>query len=115
MESQLEYRPWGSLFRYIENQEATVRIIRIEPRAAISYQEHTYRDELWVALDPGLEFSIKGIPKQPKVGEEIWIPRKTVHSAFNLSHLSSARILEISLGIFYEQDKIRTYDKYGRV
>jgi mannose-6-phosphate isomerase len=47
------------------------------------------------------------------VGEELFIPRETVHRLFTEGE--EVRILEISFGEFDEEDIVRLDDVYGRV
>jgi mannose-6-phosphate isomerase len=50
----------------------------------------------------------------PHVGEELIIPRQTVHRLSAVGE-QAVRILEISFGEFDEEDIIRLEDLYGRV
>ena len=55
-----EDKPWGGYDRYTLNEVSTVKIIRVAPGSRLSLQRHKEREELWVALDEGLEVEIAG-------------------------------------------------------
>lgn len=107
-------KPWGKFNQYTCNEETTVKIITVESTEQLSVQKHRYRDEFWVSLDDGLVATINGEEKSFNRGEELFIPRKTIHSIRNDSLIQSSRFLEISLGFFSEGDIERISDHYGR-
>ena len=110
------YRPWGKFEKFCQNEEVTVKIITVKAGEELSVQKHKYRDELWVALDPGL-VALRGedtIFMDHVSGEAVYVPRKTQHSVKNVNYLDDARFLEIAYGIFDENDIERVRDKYGR-
>lgn len=112
-----DQRPWGKFRQYTHNQPTTVKIITVKFGEQLSVQRHRYRDELWIAFDPGLVALIgdETIFMNPQTQEPVYIPRKTIHSIKNVSLIESARFLEIAFGHFDEADIERFKDKYGRV
>ena len=107
-------KPWGSFERYTHNLASTVKVITVAPGGTLSSQYHDVRDELWVVVEVGARVELGGEVVEPEVGEELFIPRGTVH------RLSAAgdrpvRILEVSFGEFDEGDIVRLDDAYGRV
>ncbi len=111
-ESVRDVRPWGNFTRYVYNQKCTVKIIEVNPNQKLSKQVHKKRDEIWVILDEGLEVELNERVLQPKPGDELVVPRQTVHRLASLG--PKARLLEISLGDFDEDDIERFEDIYGR-
>ena len=107
-------KPWGSFERYTHNLSSTVKIITVAPGGALSSQYHHRRDELWVVLDLGARVEIGGEVVEPGVGEELFIPRGTVHR-LSAGGDEPVRILEVSFGEFEEEDIVRLDDAYGRV
>jgi mannose-6-phosphate isomerase len=107
-------KPWGSFERYTHNLASTVKIITVAPGGVLSSQYHHKRDELWVVLDPGAHVELGGVVVDPEVGEEIFIPRGTVHRLSVAGGYEPVRILEISFGEFEEGDIVRLDDAYGR-
>ena len=80
-----EKRPWGGFRRYTHNELSTVKVITVKPGEVLSLQYHHHRDELWVALDPGLRVTMDfhsprntpshgwhGQSAQPLAGDFFW-------------------------------------------
>ena len=107
-------KPWGSFERYTHNLTSTVKIITVAPGGTLSSQYHHKRDELWVVLDPGARVELGGEVVEPGAGEELYIPRGTVHR-LSATGDEPVRILEVSFGEFEEGDIVRLDDVYGRV
>lgn len=106
-------KPWGRFEQYTHNLPSTVKIITVEPGGTLSRQYHHGRDELWVTLDPGLRVEIGEEVLDPEPGEELFIPHGTVHRLSCMGE-GAARILEVSFGVFDEDDIVRIQDVYGR-
>jgi len=68
-------KPWGSFDQYALNTQCTVKILTCNPGQQLSLQRHRHRDELWVALDPGVVVHLDGVEIRPEPGREIWLPR----------------------------------------
>lgn len=109
-----ENKPWGAFDRYTLNEASTVKIIRVAPGSRLSLQRHRHREELWVALDEGLQVEIEGECHILGTGEETTVPCGAIHRASNVSD-QNARILEISFGSFDEEDIERFGDDYDRL
>ena len=109
----VDQRPWGNFTQYTHNQDSTVKIIEVLPGNKLSTQRHSLRDEFWVALDSGLVAYIDGDKLSLSTGQEVWIPRGTIHSMENVGD-TAARFLEIAFGNFNELDIERLEDLYGR-
>lgn len=109
-----EDKPWGAFDRYTLNEASTVKIIRVAPGSSLSLQRHNKREELWVALDAGLKVEINGASRILQANEEITVPRGAMHRMSNVSR-QEARILEISFGLFDEEDIERFEDDHDRV
>lgn len=118
IETYEEKRPWGRFIQFCKNQQATVKIIEVKPQQRLSVQTHKNRDELWVALDPGLVALVGEdtvFMADFEIGPEpVFIPRNTIHSIKNANLVSDARLLEIAFGEFDEDDIERIRDVYGR-
>ena len=108
-------KPWGSFERYTHNLASTVKIITVAPGGTLSSQYHHRRDELWVVLDAGARVELDGEAVCPGVGEELFIPRGTVHRLSAAEGGGPVRVLEVSFGEFEEGDIVRLEDAYGRV
>lgn len=105
-------RPWGNFIQYAHNETCTVKIITVNPQQMLSKQLHQKRDELWVALDAGLQVEIDDKLFQSKPGDVFVIMKNTKHRLS--SPKKKGRVLEISFGNFDEADIQRFEDIYGR-
>jgi len=108
-----ESRPWGGFRQYTHNAVSTVKIITVYPGEVLSLQFHHRRDELWVALTDGLEVTLDDRTWRPEPFEELFVPRETEHRMAGVGD-SPAKWLEISFGLFDEDDIVRLEDAYGR-
>jgi len=106
-------RPWGYFERYTYNQRSTVKIHTIRKGHKSSLQSHSKRTEFFIVLDHGIVVEVDGKRFNTKVGDEVHVPIGSKHR-FS-SEVDGARILEISLGEFIEDDIIRYEDDYGRI
>lgn len=109
-------KPWGSFDQFVLNTQCTVKILTCNPGQRLSLQRHQHRDELWVALDEGVVIDLNGQVLRPAKGEEVWLPAKCVHRlSCDAATSRPVRVLEVSFGVFDEQDIERLEDVYGRV
>jgi mannose-1-phosphate guanylyltransferase/mannose-6-phosphate isomerase len=104
-------KPWGIFKQFILNKKCSVKIITINPNQKLSLQKHKKRGELWYFLTPGTIQLEKKIIKVKK-NQLIKIEKNKAHRA--LAKSSKVEFLEISTGLFDENDEIRLEDKYGR-
>ena len=107
-------KPWGSFDEYVLNERSTVKILTINPGARTSLQSHRHRKELWVALDKGIRVQIGKEKIMLRRGSNILAKRGAKHRLQCEGRLA-ARILEISIGEFSENDIVRYEDDYGRI
>jgi len=109
------HKPWGSFTQFVLNAQCTVKILTCLPGQKLSLQRHRHRSELWVALDEGVIIDLDDQILTPDKGAEVWLPAGSVHRlscAEGTPH--PARVLEVSLGAFDENDIERLEDVYGR-
>lgn len=117
-----EFRPWGKFKTLAKNEKCTVKILTVRAGEKLSIQYHNNREEYWKII--GGRGSIKCIPLgtldsvhlwwyQVNVGDEIYIPKKFIHSA-EADKYTELKILEVSYGNFDEKDIVRLYDRYNR-
>lgn len=108
----VEQRPWGQFERFLSNEQCTVKILTINPEQALSLQYHKLRDEFWRVLEgnPVLVIGEQIIPAKPD--EEFFIPKETNHRI--TAGKEQAKILEIAVGQYDENDIVRLKDKYNR-
>lgn len=108
-----EERPWGRFERFCQNEICTVKIMQLNPHAALSLQYHERRDEFLRVLEGAAQFIIGDDEKIGRPGDEFFIPRLAIHRV--ITDELVVKYLEISLGEFDEEDIVRLEDKYNRV
>jgi len=108
-----DIRPWGKFRSYPHQGAGAVKIITVNPGAALSLQLHRRRAEFWIALDEGLEITVGDRVWRPRPNEEIYIPREAPHR-LRCFGTAPARVMEIWLGDSAEEDIVRLADNYGR-
>jgi len=108
----MEKRPWGDFEQFCLNTPCTVKIINVNPNAALSLQYHNNRSELWRVIDGKGVIIIGEKEYSASKGKEFFIPFKTKHQI--ITEVSPIQILEISFGHFDEEDIVRLSDKYNR-
>ena len=116
----VEQRPWGTVEVIADQAWCSVRLLSIGAGHRLSYQSHSIRDELYVAVDGdvGFEFDSDVDDVVDSVllseGEYIAVPRGVRHRF--AAYRNTVRLLEIGFG-FYDKvyDIERFSDDYGRV
>ena len=110
-----ETRPWGTCEQFTLNEPTTVKIITVSAGKKLSLQMHANRDEFWRIIRGSGTVLIGGKKRKARLGGEFYIPRGTQHRAESSSGRENLRFLEISFGLFDENDETRIEDDYGRV
>jgi mannose-6-phosphate isomerase-like protein (cupin superfamily) len=108
-----EERPWGSFRRFTENQISTVKIITVSPNKKLSLQSHSKREEFWKVINGTGFFEINKERHNVSIGDEYNIRLGETHRIEGGSN--GLVVLEISTGLFDEDDITRYEDDYGRV
>ncbi len=106
-------RPWGMFKQYALNQPCTVSLMTVHPGQRLSLQSHTGRAECWVILDDGAVVQIGDEHREPKAGDELWIPADVKHR-LSCSGPRPVRVLEVAFGNWQQEDIIRYADDYQR-
>ena len=109
---QIEVKPWGRYEQFLNNELGTLKLVYIKEGESISTQKHATRDEFWKVMEGEIEIIWNDETLTVKKGEEIFIPKHTVHGAKSLK--GEGLLLAISYGLFDKDDKERIEDKYGR-
>ncbi|OFW59589.1 MAG: hypothetical protein A2V52_02875 [Actinobacteria bacterium RBG_19FT_COMBO_54_7] len=105
-------KPWGSIKAYVINQPCTVKIISINEGQETSLHYHKLRDEMWIALDGGLEITVGGNISIGEAGTEYLVTAGELHRIRSIGQ--RGRVLEIDMGFTSEDDNYRIKDEYGR-
>lgn len=104
-----EERPWGNFEQFTHNEQSTVKIITVKDQAKLSLQSHKNRDETWIILDGQIKVVLDSQTFETKPGDRFEIKRNQKHRL-----IGPGRVLEISHGIFDENDIKRYEDDFGR-
>ena len=107
-----ERRPWGRFERFTLNQTTTVKIIDVDPGAALSLQRHSRRSEYWFLIEGSATAVLGDEEAALEPGGDCFIPAGTVHRL--AAGGQGARLLEIAFGDFSEDDIVRLRDAWGR-
>lgn len=108
-----DQRPWGAFRRFTLNTSSTVKILKIKPNEELSLQSHKKRSEFWHVISGSGFFELDGEKKAVKKENEQYIPVGAKHRMS--SGVEGMEVLEISFGVFDENDETKYEDKYGRV
>ena len=113
-------RPWGTVELMADQVQCSVRLLSIRAGHRLSYQSHSMRDAVFVAMDSevGFEFDSEADNVIDAVllseGEYIAVPRG-VRYRF-AAYRNTVRLLEISFGLYDQVFDIERFsDDYGRV
>jgi mannose-6-phosphate isomerase-like protein (cupin superfamily) len=101
-------RPWGN-YKVIEK----MKLVSVNPHSSISLQYHNHRMEYWRILSGKCSISIGKKTFDAKIGDTFVVPKKVLHRI--LTKNSAVRIMEIQMGVVYEDDIVRLADDYGRI
>lgn len=105
-------KPWGKFEEFTHNEKSTVKILTVLPKRELSLQIHSKRDEFWVILSGNCSVTIGNKVFEAREGDQFSVDRKQKHRI--TGGTKTAKILEISKGVFDEMDIVRLEDKYGR-
>ncbi len=107
-----EERPWGGFERIVENQTATVKILRVDAGKRFSLQKHTKREEFWRVIEGSGTIQVGDTHLDATIGTEARIPLGAIHRA--TGGKEGMKILEITTGEHDENDIVRIEDDFGR-
>jgi mannose-1-phosphate guanylyltransferase/mannose-6-phosphate isomerase len=109
------YRPWGSFETLHLAQRSQVKIIEVNPGAALSLQYHHKRAEHWVVV-AGEAWITRGEDAFAlKENESTFIPIGMPHRLENKTD-APLRIIEVQVGSYLgEDDIVRLEDRYRRL
>lgn len=112
MEVYSEDRPWGKFEKFHENKPCTVKLIYVNPNSRLSLQYHNNRSEFWKVVFGTAYMQLDDSSLVLKEGQTVEIPNKASHRVE--AKETKCVILEISYGIFDENDIVRLEDDYQR-
>ena len=129
-------RPWGLFNTFADNEQCTVKILKVLPGQSLSMQVHQYRDQFYYLFDNDfiVEYSTRPIDfillnnpnalvqwlteymihHEAKEGEMFGFRRGVIHRLSYNGFRDFGRCLDIAFGWNDEEDIIRIKDNYGR-
>jgi mannose-1-phosphate guanylyltransferase len=107
-----EDRPWGGFEKFHENKPCTVKLIYINPDSRLSLQYHKQRWEFWKVVRGVAEVELEEKIFTLKERDTMVIPTGAKHRIKAIGE--QCIILEISYGMFNEDDIVRLEDDYRR-
>lgn len=112
MQPFTDKRPWGNFRQFTHNEISTVKTLEVKANEAFSLQYHDNRKEFWLVLEGNPIITLGEETIQAKAGDEFIVEPKMKHRINGGE--TGAKVLEIALGDFDEDDIVRLEDKYGR-
>ena len=107
-------RPWGRWIVLDVMPRSVVKKLTIYPGKRISLQRHRFRSELWTVVDGVADVLCGHRNFQPRPGEQVFIPRGSLHRLSNTTD-SPVTVIELQFGhILSEEDIERFDDDFGR-
>ena len=108
------YRPWGNYLSIAKGKSWQLKLIEVNPGAALSLQKHKHRSEHWVVVKGQAHVKIEENEKILNENESTFIPLGHKHQLSNMKKFP-LQIIEVQCGDYLgEDDIIRFEDKYGR-
>lgn len=107
-----EERRWGE-YKVIDNIEfpdgfcALTKQLTLRAGCSISYQRHTYRDEVWTFIDGEGEIVLDGERKPVKRGDVVNIPRSSLHA---LRATTPLTFIEVQQGSNLVEEDIERFE-----
>jgi mannose-6-phosphate isomerase-like protein (cupin superfamily) len=108
------HRPWGFYEHLLDGPGFRVKLISVNPGAALSLQRHRYRAEHWVVLSGHASISRDAEHIELGANQSIAIAQGQLHRLSN-NGMEPLLILEVQSGdVLDEADIERLDDRYGR-
>jgi mannose-6-phosphate isomerase len=107
-------RPWGDFEILGKVDNTVIKRITVRPLKRLSYQSHNKRAEHWFIIQGLGKVTLNDTAKDITTGESINIPTLSKHRIENASPKEDLIFIEISTGVFDENDIVRYEDDFGR-
>ena len=102
-----EERIWGKYVVLEETDKKLVKTIYIDKGKNISYQKHTYRDEVWTIVSGNGLFILDDEIREVKENDVLFISKGTKHA---IKAITDLELVEVQLGKNFVEDDIERYD-----
>jgi len=110
-------RPWGYFIDHQTTDLAHIKTLHIHPTSRLSLQKHAQRTEYWMLVSGDAQATLadesETLTKTALVPHTIFVvPQGSLH---RLESENGGTVLEVTSGIFDEEDIERLEDDFGRV
>jgi mannose-6-phosphate isomerase len=105
-------RPWGE-YKILGENPVCVKLITVNGNSRLSLQTHEHRDEIWLALQPGLYAHVDGNVHELGVMQRMFVGRGVEHRIENPTD-APIQLIELMYGKYDEDDIFRIQDDYER-
>jgi mannose-1-phosphate guanylyltransferase/mannose-1-phosphate guanylyltransferase/mannose-6-phosphate isomerase len=113
-EHTFEERPWGRFEILRDKEHFKSKVIRVDPKQALSYQSHAQREEHWVIVRGKGEVVLNEQVIPVQAGSYVKIPLGAKHRIRNPGP-EPIEFIEVQLGSYFgEDDIVRYQDDYNR-
>lgn len=107
-----EDRPWGSFENHAHRDDWHLKVITIHDGKRTSLQHHTHRKETWVVVEGTIAATVGNEEVILTQGGIVVVEPEQRHRIHAVG--GHAKLVEVSLGHFDEDDITRHEDDYGR-
>lgn len=104
-------KPWGEFENFEKEATWNLKTITVDAGQRLSLQSHKNRDEMWMLVEGKATATVGDEKIKMKLGDIVTIKRRQKH---RLESGCGAKIVEVGIGDFDENDIIRYEDDYGR-
>lgn len=104
-------KPWGEYENFEKEATWNLKTITVDAGQRLSLQSHNRREEVWVLVEGKAVATVDGEKIKMKPGDTVQINKKQKH---RIESGSGAKLVEVGLGDFDENDIVRYEDDYGR-
>ncbi len=108
-----EDRPWGSFENHAHRDDWHLKVITVHDGKRTSLQHHKHRKETWVVVEGTIRATAGDKEVLLSQGGIISVEPEEKHRIHAVG--GNAKLVEVSLGYFDEDDIIRHEDDYGRL
>jgi len=109
-----DYRPWGWYETLVMGDRFQVKLIHVNPGAALSLQSHHHRAEHWIVVEGTAKVTVDDTVRLVSENGYAHIPLGAVHRMENPGKLPM-KLIEVQTGAYLGEDDIVRYeDRYAR-
>jgi mannose-1-phosphate guanylyltransferase/mannose-6-phosphate isomerase len=116
IDHEIFQRPWGFYKTTLMNDYCQSKIICVYPKAQLSLQSHSHREEHWIVAHGIGTVQIENSVFQASCGSVFFIPKGSKHRLINTDEKETLVLSEVQIGDYFGEDDIHRYeDIYGRI